>query len=611
MTTIFNISHETFEILLSEIDEKFFIKKGLYIKNYEKNLIEKFNPTIENKVEVLYRIKNRMYETPKCKCGNDLTRFSKGRYIEHCSKKCSWADEKRKELRKQNCIKKYEVEHQSKSEKVKNTKKKNNLKKYGVEHTLSLPDVKNKRKKTNLKKYGVEYYSQTSEYLKKVKNTNLENLGVEHQMHSGVVKEKIRKTNLERYGVENPVQNAEIKQKIKQTNLERYGVENPVQNTEIKQKIKQTNLERYGVEFASQSEEVKNKIKKSHKERYKRFVLPVRLKQLNDLDIYPVDWTINDYKGRNVNHLFVHTQCNKKFYGYFDDGQIPRCPYCVKRTKSKFENMLLAWLSDYVSVKSNDRMTIAPREIDLFIESKRIGIEINGIYWHQAEKEKFSLLDKTNLANEKNIQILHFWDFEIITKEQIVKSMILNKLGISKRIFARKCEVRELKIEIAKEFFNNNHLAGFVPGIKYIGLFYENELIQAMSIGKPRFNKKYDLELLRLCSKLNTTVVGGANKLFSWLKREFLGLKLISYSDLRYSTGNIYEKLGMKLIGKSKSNYFWVKNNLILSRYFTQKHKLKNILNNFNEELSENENLEINGFIKIKDCGNLIFETNF
>ena len=58
----------------------------------------------------------------------------------------------------------------------------------------------------------------------------------------------------------------------------------------------------------------------------------------------------------------------------------------------------------------------------------------------------------------------------------------------------------------------------------------------------------------------------------------------------------------------SEPNYWWVKNNEILSRYQTQKYNLKDILTyKFDHAKSENENMIANGYYQIFDCGNLVY----
>ena len=51
-----------------------------------------------------------------------------------------------------------------------------------------------------------------------------------------------------------------------------------------------------------------------------------------------------------------------------------------------------------------------------------------------------------------------------------------------------------------------------------LGLIHEGELVQIMTFGKPRYNKNYQWELLRLCTNSDYNVLGGASKLFKNFK---------------------------------------------------------------------------------------------
>ena len=128
-----------------------------------------------------------------------------------------------------------------------------------------------------------------------------------------------------------------------------------------------------------------------------------------------------------------------------------------------------------------------------------------------------------------------------------------------------------------------------------------------MTFGKPRFNKNHDWELIRFASKLGIHVVGGASKLLAHFRKSHSG-SVVSYADRRYSDGNLYEKLGFKKAGVSKPNYWYVKKNSRLSRYACQKHKLQAVLGDgFDPNLSEEENMYMNGWTRYHDCGNLVY----
>ena len=75
-----------------------------------------------------------------------------------------------------------------------------------------------------------------------------------------------------------------------------------------------------------------------------------------------------------------------------------------------------------------ERNIISPYELDIYIPSKRIAVEYNGLAWHS---EKFKgngtktyHLMKTNLCKENGIKLIHFFEDEWLEKKEIVKSVL-------------------------------------------------------------------------------------------------------------------------------------------------------------------------------------------
>ena len=293
-----------------------------------------------------------------------------------------------------------------------------------------------------------------------------------------------------------------------------------------------------------------------------------------------------------------------------------RCLKCYPYNKSFGEHEVLEYcqsLSD--NVISGDRHIIKPLELDIYMPDNNFAIEYDGLYWHSfntiTQEDKNVHLRKTKLCKEKSIQLLHIFEneWDHYKKQEIWKSIIKNKLGQSFKIFARKCEILEVSFKDSQIFLENNHLQGRCNSSINIGLFYNNELISLMTFGKSRFNKKVDWELLRFCNKLNYYVVGAASRLFKNFLKGHTG-SVISYADMRYSDGKLYRNLGFEFEHISGPNYwYWKVNNGILleSRIQYQKHKLKGKLEEFDENLTETENMYNNGYRKIYDCGNQVW----
>lgn len=282
----------------------------------------------------------------------------------------------------------------------------------------------------------------------------------------------------------------------------------------------------------------------------------------------------------------------------------PNKHYANSRSKGEVE--LFDWIP--VNNKRHSVRDILPskRELDIYLPDYKLAIEYDGWYWH-CDKfcEKTYHQEKTDGCEDRGVQLYTIFDLDDL---DIWKSMILNKLGQSRRIYARKCEVRRVDYNDIREFLAENHLQGTVTSPINYALYYEDELVEVMTFKRPRFAKDYDFELLRLCTKKGSTVVGGASKLFSAFLREHPKTSVISYANRRWSRGDVYRQLGFDLLKVSAPNYWYVRGDEVLSRYQAQKHKLPQLLGeSFDPELSESENMQQAGFERIYDCGNLVF----
>jgi len=121
----------------------------------------------------------------------------------------------------------------------------------------------NKIKNNCLKKYGVEHFFMSKDIIEKKKKTCLDNYGCENPNQCKEIMEKRKKTCLDKYGFENPNQSKEVIEKRKATCLEKYGVEHCLQSKSVIEKRKATCLEKYGVEHALQNVDIVNKMSKN------------------------------------------------------------------------------------------------------------------------------------------------------------------------------------------------------------------------------------------------------------------------------------------------------------------------------------------------------------
>ena len=420
---------------------------------------------------------------------------------------------------------------------------------------------------------------------------------------------KQKQTCLEKYGVENCWQSNNSKEKIKKTNLKKYGHDFPSQSEEIKNRMKTTCLKKYGVENAMSSEMVQKKLKISRRESsFETFKSKLKNKQIILLS------SKSDYLTFPETTLrFKCEQCNNEFeYTYDFDHLEIRLIYCPNHHISKFENEILTWINSLgLNIESQRKFYFENRrfkEIDIFIPDFNLGIECNGLYWHSnLFKDNNFHYEKWKFFNDLNIELIQIFENEWYDKQDIVKSIILNKLKRNKRIYGRKCVVKEITSSEYREFLIKNHIQDVASAKVKLGLFHENELVQVMSFSKSRFNKKFQWENIRTCTKTYSVVVGGFNKLLNYFIKNWNPDSIVSYVDLRYFNGKSYDTNGFVFSSISKPNYFYIKSGKLFNRIKFQKHKLKSLLNTFDENLSEKENMLRNNYIFICDAGNKLF----
>jgi hypothetical protein len=282
---------------------------------------------------------------------------------------------------------------------------------------------------------------------------------------------------------------------------------------------------------------------------------------------------------------------------------------------SKPEQELFDWLGGYIPNLKKDRTVLNGREIDVFSEENGVGIEYDGVYWHNYEivGDK-SLFLKNQLAKSKNIRLLHIFETEWLQKQDIVKSIILSKFNIfENKYHARKCDIRTVDSKICVDFLNENHLQGKDNSKYKYGLYHKDELVSVMTFGQRTITKNPQMELIRFCNKKNTTVIGGAGKLFKHFIKTHNPTYVKTYANARISDGDMYKKLGFSFKHHSPPNYWYYKPEAakkikLMHRSGFQKHRLSGILERFDKGKTEWENMSDHGYKKIYDCGNLVFE---
>ena len=482
---------------------------------------------------------------------------------------------------------------------------------YGVENVFQLDDIKEKSRLTKKEKYGDENFSNTE----KRKNTLIKRYNVDSPLKLNKTKErrkeigfkesfkKAKDTNIEKYGVENVFQMKEFQEKQKKTLIKRYNVDSPLKNESLLLKQKNTMVKKYGQNYP----------KILSRNCY--FEVIDRVKNVEPL------FSDEEYDNVKKKYKWKCLFCGNEFIDGINNGKNPMCPKCKKAIKSKPE----IDISDYIkslgfSVDINNRKLIYPYEIDIIIPEKGIGIEFNGLYWHSEQMlnetnrdgKKYHLM-KTDLANEKGIRLIHIFEDEWLYKSDIVKLRLRSILGKNeRRIGGREIEViKEILPRFKNDFLDKYHIQGKDTSSLKLGAFKNDELVSVMTFAKPRISLGQKVreegvwELSRFASISNTQTPGVASKLFKYFIKQYNPETIYTYSDIRWNTGRLYKQLDMEYLGRSNPNYWYIENDRTRSHRFKyRKQRLKNLLEDFNPDLTEYENMLYNGFDRVWDCGN-------
>lgn len=638
------------------------IRESYFMKNYFViyNEIQQYCSNIGDLafVQKIWHWVNEIDSYSLCACGNRVT-FNKNwldGYRKTCSNKCAQNSDVVKEKIKTTNIKKYGVDNVAKNSEIKAKIAATNIERYGCTASFQNEIIKQKGIDTMFAKYGVDSYSKTEEFKSKPSymltdefrtksiETNLKKYGKKYYTQTNEYKEKANTTSLEKYGVKYYTQTEEFKDRVRnklsdtilkeiKTNLEKYGKEwftqtelyinTATPNVEL---TKQTNLKRYGKEWFAQTEEAKLKIIEACREKY------------NSNSVFASEYFMNNFHSKSLigsknalmeksknyyvefGYVLLETNrnivkligaCEHEFYinrelfYYRAKNNIDCCTVCNPlNSRLVAQKEVEQWFNSLGFDVKSDWTICKPFELDILIKEKNLAIEYNGLYWHSEQRKNDTEYhrNKTNMCNEKGIQLIHVWEDDWCYKNLIIKSIILNKLNlIADKIYARKCVIKLVNNEDKNNFLENNHIQGKCNSKINMGLYYGYELVSLMTFGNRRINSKSEFELLRFCNKINTHVIGSATKLFKYFLEHYKYDVITSYSDNSMFNGDLYKILGFEFVHQTNTNYWWVVDGMRKHRFNYNKKRLVKM--GYDKNKSESQIMSELGYYKIWGCG--------
>jgi len=460
-----------------------------------------------------------------------------------------------------------------------------NLEKYGVEHYYETQEFISKSKETCIERYGVDHYSKTGEYIEKRSNTCMDIYGV---CNTFLLRDSVVEGQKKMF-------NGNVSWTQTDAGKKFFTESNPMSNKEVSEKSR---FIRYETNWSLVPKDFLDAIIQKDKEKFVELIDELFIKHDNE----------RIYISRELN-ISYSTLC--RYIRIFDVQDRYVSP---RGAPSVGEKEVYSFIKDMFqdAMQGNRTLLGDGREIDIYVPSKNFAVEYDGLYYHSeysGNKDKHYHVSKTNMCESIGVQLIHIFDSEWNDpiKQKIIKSILKHKLGVSSnRIYARKCILADLTPSIATNFLNANHLSGFRGAKFHKGLYYNNELVSVMSIGEERYSKEKCYEITRFASVLDVSVVGGLSKLF---KSFVLDAPVISYADRRYSTtlNSSYSAIFKNNIVTESSWWGFHKSDFILNhRLSYTKDKVKQF-NAYDDTLSVFDNMVLNGYDRVWDCGNIKF----
>lgn len=249
---------------------------------------------------------------------------------------------------------------------------------------------------------------------------------------------------------------------------------------------------------------------------------------------------------------------------------------------------------------------------DIVFTQNSVAVELDGVYWHSdgVHRNKFNIRDKHNKSRDAGVRTIHIFDVEWVNKREICEGIIRSAVKAPvARFYARKLRVVRLDANTTREFLRQNHIQGWCVYSVSLGLVDDDgTVLMCATFGKSRSTKE-EWEFLRLCSKRGCAIAGGAARLFRNFVREYSPESVVSFCSRRLFSGGVYSMLGFTLTRTTPPGYFYSKHGSgsLESRNKYQKYKLKDIFDNYDESLTEYENMLNNKYRRVWDAGNDVY----
>lgn len=287
----------------------------------------------------------------------------------------------------------------------------------------------------------------------------------------------------------------------------------------------------------------------------------------------------------------------------------PECPVCSKGSRtSKGQEQVFEYVKSILpegeTAEYNHRICgDGRRELDIYVPSRHLGIEYNGLFWHnECHAGKRSAMDKVRTCRDNGIMLLTVWEDDWIYRRNVVKDMIATKLGLfkGKVTYARKCTVESCISSDLDTFMDLHHIQGNGTGSVCLRLTSGGDTVAAMICGMSDHGRRMTIERYAT----DGLVPGGFTRLLHHAIESAKPETVVTFSDNSCSDGSLYEQCGFTAEAALPPDYSYVVNGMRRHKFGYRKSRFMRDPNlEYHEGMTERQLADMNGLYRVYDAG--------
>ena len=345
--------------------------------------------------------------------------------------------------------------------------KKNGMKSLTKHESLALygDRTNDKRFETNIKFYGCKCPLQNPEVGAKADEAMMASYGVKRIAQSPGYHERMRQYWLNKIGVDHPMKHPDYKNKQQQTCMKRIGYASIFEAPWFREHTKSVNLANLGVENPMLNPEIAKKSRDNKRAKDTRFAEMERLAELSK----------NDESYTTQLKLFIRENFGSakqlEFFRKYDLHE-ERKFLPEEMISEILDGFEIEYIHNAKKAHGVRREGGSLHELDFWIPSLRLGIEVNGLAFHSTDFHPHGLPKTADYHNNKlksfldsDIKLISFTDYEIYKFREVVIEIIKCSIGLS--------NIENLEsLESFDEFIKFNEIEDIRKSLNYN--LYEN-----------------------------------------------------------------------------------------------------------------------------------------